>query len=86
MKYGFVSTIGDLKRMIADLDDNMPVLMNREPLINHNLDKEYKTGLIPTIQGMKKENREYQDFFDGSIIFEEIYTPDPQGQECFLFY
>ena len=86
MKYGFVSTIGDLKRMIADLDDDMPVLMNREPLINHNLDKEYKTGLIPTIQGMKKENREYQDFFDGAIIFEEIYTPDPQGQECFLFY
>lgn len=86
MKYGFVSTIGDLKRMIADLDDNMPVLMNREPLINHSLDKEYITGLIPTIREMKKENREYQDFFDGSIIFEEIYTPDPQGQECFLFY
>jgi hypothetical protein len=86
MKYGFVSTIGDLKRMIADLDDDMPVLMNREPLINHSLDKEYKTGLIPTIREMKKENREYQDFFDGSIIFEEIYIPDPQGQECFLFY
>lgn len=86
MKYGFVSTIGDLKRMIADLDDNMPVLMNREPLLDPNLSKEYKTGLIPTIREMKKENREYQDFFDGSIIFEEVYTPDPQGQECFLFY
>lgn len=86
MKYGFVSTIGDLKRMIADLDDNMPVLMSREPLLDPNLSKEYKTGLIPTIQGMKKENREYQDFFDGSIIFEEVYTLDPQGQECFLFY
>lgn len=76
-------TVGELKKLLEKVDDNIPVIMRSDNFELH--------GSSVDIHGihlfkMKKVEKEFIDAFDYGHYFSEIYEYDENGQEVLTFY
>ena len=74
-----MNTVGELKKYIENLDDNMPLVKRSD---NFELRGAIDAGIYPRVEKFKTETREFMDGFDYKTYYHEIYINDENGIEC----
>lgn len=74
-----MNTVGELKKFIKNLDDNMPIIKKSD---NFELRGATDVGIYPIVSNFRKERKEFIDGFDYETYYHDVYISDKNGIEC----
>ena len=77
-----MKTVGELKKFLENLDDNMPLVTVSD---NFELRGAIVEGsYYPIVEKFRTEKRWFRDAFDYTDYATEVYIEDDNGKECLL--
>lgn len=78
-----MKTVGELRRLLETLDDDMIILK-----ASHNEEKQgaLVNNIRTSLYKYKKTTRTFRDSFDHREYSSEVYVPDEDGDRCLYLY
>lgn len=78
-----MKTVGELKKFLETLDDNIPIIKNS---VNFEHKGAIIEGVIANVNRYSKTTETFMDAFDYGTYTKDVYERDDKGIECLYLW